>query len=128
MKLKIADVMRYFADHSSDFRSLPRRHRAQWCYLADWKHALDYGKQITDTEWTLGKAYHGFLALTTPAVYNKPTSDHRMTLSHVIVTMEPMKAFRYYSFINSTYPISKSCGNRETVLDLLKEAKEYKRK
>ncbi|ANL35141.1 Panacea domain-containing protein [Rhizobium phaseoli] len=148
----VRDAVAYLVAKYPHKDELSKARVTKMVYLADWKAAIDYGRQITDIKWK----FHHFgpyvddvyrAALDDPAlrvtqevnVYGNlkerieladPKTpvylqeSERLIFNHVINETKPLRWDGFIKLVYSTYPILS--GMRGSSLDLVASAKTYR--
>ncbi len=151
----LEDVLAYLVGHYPKPSELSNARLTKMVYLADWKHSIEHGRQITDIHW-LFDHYGPFVrdvvnaARRHPALFSmhetvtgwgnpktvigladphyRPASitpDEQDSLDHVLRTTPDLGFDAFIRLVYSTYPILKS--ERYSRLDLPALAAEYQR-
>lgn len=105
-------------------------------YLVEWKHCIEYGKQLTDMQWHYTN--HGpltneldeliFNILDIPKTKIKPTKLEKKIIKFVIAKTKKMSYTTFNNLIYSTYPMFvKERGDGLNLVELAKEYEEYKK-
>lgn len=151
---ELRDVIAYllaFYPHQSE---LSNARVTKMVYLADWKHALDFGRQMTAIHWTFNH-YGPYVPDVLTAVTSDPrsfraqqattafghqktafqlletapapvlSSAEQATLDHVIASTQALTFEGFIRLVYSTYPVVRS--ERYSQLDLSALADEYRR-
>lgn len=150
---ELRDVMAYLIARYPSRHELSNARLTKMVYLADWKHAIEHGRQITDVRWyfdnfgpwvpdvvntarqhpslfAVREGWTGFgnrkttIDLVDEAY--RPAAldtDERASLDHVLKTTPHLSFEAFIQLVYSTYPIRKS--DRYTWLDLPALAAEY---
>lgn len=148
---EIRDIVAYFCQHYPHKRELSKARVTKMVYLADWKSAIDYGRQLTNINWVFNhygpyvedvvnvaqsdpafaitpqrNAYGNFKeVISLQAVYVPVlTKEERDVLEHVINTTAQKYWNDFIELVYSTYPIMTQ--ERHAQLNLVALAKEYK--
>jgi uncharacterized protein YwgA len=147
------DAVAYLVANYPLKAELSKARLTKMVYLADWKAALDFGRQITPINWR----FHHFgpyvddvhqIALSDPAFVVKSETNYygnlkerielvkpaetlvalhdweKDILNHVIVETKPLNWDSFIKLVYSTYPVLS--GVRGHYLDLLKAASAYR--
>lgn len=148
----LRNVMAYFVANYPHKDELSKARLTKMIYLADWKSALDRGRQITDIKWK----FHNFgpyvddvhrVALDDPAFRVEATttmfgnrkekivlvdkqvdarlpSEEAGILDHVIEETKRLRFDPFIKLVYSTYPVL--TGTRGYDLDLVRSAEAYR--
>jgi hypothetical protein len=147
------DVLVYICKHYPHKQELSKARLTKMVYLADWRAAIEQGRQLTSLRWTFNhygpylddvvqeaRASKDLDVETTRNMYGglkelvavrdetpePPMSDSdRAILDHVIEETAPLYWNDFMKLVYSTYPIVTQ--ERYTTLDLVELAKEYQR-
>jgi hypothetical protein len=99
-------------------------------YLADWKHCIEYQKQITNIDWFFDDCGPSSTELKTVLKERiesddelSLTEEEYITLNHVVTTLAKTPQSQLIRLVYSTFPIISS--DRYTSLNLVELAKEY---
>ncbi len=149
---QLKEVMAYLIKNYPHKAELSNARITKMIYLADWRHLITFGSQITNIRWYFDN-YGPFVwdiksaaeentslfnvkKTTTP--YGTPktifdikdemhspevTSDEKSSLDHVIQETKNLSYSQFIRLVYSTYPIITS--DRFTYIDLTKKAEEY---
>lgn len=149
----LRDALVYICEHYPHCGELSRARLTKMVYLADWKFAIDHGRQMTDTKWyfdnygpyvwdiwkTAESNPDVFDVQTTQNMYGDEknliklrsvpkdlslTEDDVNTLNHVIETTRDLNWSKFINLVYSTYPVRST--ERYYFLDLVSKAQEYK--
>jgi hypothetical protein len=149
---KLKDIMAYIIKEYPLKSDLSNAKLTKMIYLADWKHAITYGHQISDIMWYFDN-YGPFVwdikdeALNEPEIfvvkevlnaYGSPkviiglnqmqytpkiSVEEAKSINHVIESAKKLNWDQFIRLVYSTYPIISS--EKYNHLDLVKKAKEY---
>ena len=149
---KLKDIMVYIIEKYPLKSDLSNAKLTKMIYLADWKHAITCGNQISEIKWYFDN-YGPFVwdikdeALNESEIfivkevlnaYGSPkviigmkqiqyhpeiTKEEASSIDHVIESAKKLNWDQFIRLIYSTYPIISS--EKYTYLDLSKKAKEY---
>ena len=149
---ELRDVIAYFIKKYPFKSELSNARVTKMVYLADWRHLLSFGTQITGIKWyfdnygpfvwdiksTAEKNPDLFAIENTSTPYGTPKiifdiknlayipaldSNVKDSLDHVIQETKNLSYSQFIRLVYSTYPIITS--DRYTYIDLPKKAKEY---
>jgi hypothetical protein len=149
---KLKDIMVYIIEKYPFKSDLSNAKLTKMIYLADWKHAITYGGQISGINWYFDN--YGpfvwdikdeaendsefFLVKEVLNAYGSPkvvislkditylpklTKGEEDSIDHVIETTKKLNWDQFIRLVYSTYPIISS--EKYTYLDLSKKAEEY---
>lgn len=149
---KLKDIIAYYCKYYPYKVELSKARLTKMVYLADWKSAIDLGKQISNIQWVYNHygpyvddvatiaqsdAIFDIEATTNMFGGNKEivrlssnnyepclTNAEKIILDHIISITSTKYWNTFMELIYSTYPILKS--DRYSNLDLVALAKEYK--
>ncbi len=149
---KTRDVVAYICANYPHAQELSKARVTKMVYLADWKSALDHGRQITPIEWVFNhygpyvehvvdsiRADPAFEVVLTSNMYGKAKEVVRVrgevrwpdldaqdvaVLDHVIARTAPKYWDQFIKLVYSTYPIL--TRPRMAILDLVALAGEYR--
>ncbi|WP_459880504.1 Panacea domain-containing protein [Desulfothermus naphthae] len=146
------EIIRYICDHYPYQNELSKARLTKLVYLADWKAALKYGKQLTNITWFFN--YYGPYV---EDVFNEAKEDPHLEIKRdmtifgdpktIIISKKKSKKYdlteeeidilkevieetkslywdQFVDLIYSTYPVKTQ--DKFSVLDLVKSAKEKK--
>lgn len=150
---KIQDVLVYICSNYPYKNELSKARVTKMVYLADWKSAMDQGKQITGIEWFFHQ-YGPYVSDVVEAAYKSPyltvestanvfgypkdlikitkqtesydslSDKDKEILDYVINKTEDLNWDEFMRLVYSTYPIAQE--KRYRYLNLVKFAEEYK--
>ncbi|MEW4529404.1 Panacea domain-containing protein [Maioricimonas sp. JC845] len=148
----LRDIMTYLCEHYPYKDDLSRAKLTKLVYLADWKSAIDHGRQMSNIEWyfdnygpfvwkvwdTASENPETFEIEKSENMFGNPKHVIRLTgraapaslepeeqavLDHVISTTKDLGWNDFIKLVYSTYPVVSS--ERYSQLDLVKKAREY---
>lgn len=151
---ELKDVIAYFIKKYPRKADLSNARVTKMVYLADWRHLITSGTQITSVKWyfdnygpfvwdikiTAERNLDLFMVESTTTPYGAPktilgikdenyspilASDEKRSLDHVIQETKDLSWSRFIRLVYSTYPIITS--DRFTYIDLSKKVEEYLR-
>jgi len=149
---KLKDIMVYIIKKYPFKMDLSNAKLTKMIYLADWKHAISYGGQISGIKWYFdnfgpfvwdikNEALNDLELFTVKEIlntYGSPkviigmkqiqylpeiTNEEAKSIDHVIETAKKLNWDQFIRLVYSTYPIISS--EKYSYLDLSKKAKEY---
>lgn len=152
MASKLHDAMAYLCANYPYPDELSNSRLTKMVYLADWKMALDHGRQITDIRWVFNH-YGPYVRDVESTAYTSddlsverdvssfgasmarirarpharwPTlsEEEVAVLDHVINSTKPLTYRDFLTMIYATHPVESS--QRYSVLNLVKLAEEYR--
>lgn len=151
---ELKDIIVYLLQQYPHAGELSNARVTKMVYLADWKAALDYGRQLSRINWFFDN-YGPFVWDVFETVKGDPTFEIDMTanfygspkrlfrlapyslyqpnlgeteqaiLRHVVEHTHPLSFDHFIRLVYSTYPIASSA--RYEQLDLVAKAQEYRR-
>lgn len=150
---QLKDVMLFLCENYPSKDDLSKARLTKMIYLADWKSAIKYGKQITTIKWIFNhfgpyveqiidtalrdpdfRIVNGYNYYNHPKdiitchgrhIYLDLTHEEKEILLNVINTTKNLNWTNFIRLVYSTYPISTQ--NRYEILDLPKLAREWNR-
>lgn len=154
MMAKTAGALEYLLRHYPHKDELSNARSTKMLYLADWKHCIDHGKQITPIAWHFDNygpfvwdVYHAAMSRPTVFEVRETTNMHggkkvefrarggliepeiseseQASIDHVIEQTKDLYWDRFIKLVYSTYPIVNSA--RYSELDLPALAIQYKK-
>lgn len=148
---ELKDFIAYFIKHYPYPWELSKSKLTKMVYLADWKSAIEYQKQLTNIKWVYNHygpyvydvaktasedpffveetenffdAIKEIIRLKDENYIPNITEEEQKVLDHIIKTTEKRNWYAFIKLVYSTYPIVKS--QRYDALDLVSLAREYK--
>ncbi|MGI8548763.1 MAG: Panacea domain-containing protein [Gemmatimonadaceae bacterium] len=149
----LKDVLAYLLLHYPHKSEMSNARVTKMVYLADWKHVLDYGTQMTEIPWyfdnygpyvpdimqtalehsdlfdvdhTVNPFGHSKTLLSCSDAKYEPAlaSSERKVLDSVIQIANPLSWDQFIGLVYSTFPVVRN--ERYSHLDLVASAREYK--